>query len=128
MVSEWRSVIAVSLKVGGGVHLLKPAKLYTCMLNTTYMTRTDAQRRVCAALVPYRRATRGTSLRELEYTHTNDFFLSKRPGYRHPVSSELENSGIRVAVGDYSVTECQQWHSLYQTNKTVHVHTKYNTC
>ena len=28
------------------------------------------------------------------------FFRSNRPGYPHPVSSELENSGIRVAVGD----------------------------
>ena len=26
------------------------------------------------------------------------FFRSNRPGYPHPVSSELENSGIRVAV------------------------------
>ena len=26
------------------------------------------------------------------------FLLSNRPGYPHPVSSELENSGIRVAV------------------------------
>ena len=28
VVSEWRSVIAVSLNVGGGVRLIKPAKLY----------------------------------------------------------------------------------------------------
>ena len=28
------------------------------------------------------------------------FFLSNRPGYPHPVSPELENSGIRVAFGD----------------------------
>ena len=33
------------------------------------------------------------------------FFGSNRPGYPHPVSSELEISGIRVVVGDYSVTE-----------------------
>ena len=33
------------------------------------------------------------------------FFRSNRLGYPHPVSSELENSGIRVAVGDCSVTE-----------------------
>ena len=33
------------------------------------------------------------------------FFRSNRPGYPHPVSSELENSGIRVAVGDCSVNE-----------------------
>ena len=32
------------------------------------------------------------------------FFRSNRPGYSHPVSSELENSGIGVAVGDCSET------------------------
>ena len=32
------------------------------------------------------------------------FFRFNRPGYPHPVSSELENSGIRVAVGDCSVS------------------------
>ena len=53
------------------------------------------------------------------------FFRSNRPGYLHPVSSELENSGIRVAVGDYSVTECRQWHLPYQTGKTLHVHAKH---
>ena len=30
VVSEWRTVIAVSLSVGGGVRLIKPAKLYMC--------------------------------------------------------------------------------------------------
>ena len=70
VVSEWRSVIAVSLNVGGGVRLIKPAKLCMCTQNTTHTTRTDARRRVCAAMVPYRWATRGTSLREWEYTHT----------------------------------------------------------
>ena len=70
VVSEWRSVIAVSLNVGGGVRLIKPAKLCLCTQNTTNTTRTDARRWVCAAMVPYRWATRGTSLRELEYTHT----------------------------------------------------------
>ena len=50
------------------------------------------------------------------------FFRSKRPGYPHPVCSELENSGIRVAVGDYSVTERWRWRRPYQTDKTVHVH------
>ena len=68
VVSEWRSVIAVSLNVDGGVRLIKPAKLYMCTHNTTNTTRTDARRRVCATMVPYRWATRGTSLRELEYT------------------------------------------------------------
>ena len=71
VVSEWRSVIAVSLKVSGGVRLIKPAKLYICMQNTTNTTRTDARCRVCAAMVQYSWATWGTSLWELEYTRTN---------------------------------------------------------
>ena len=50
------------------------------------------------------------------------FFRSNRPGYPHPVSSELENSGIRVAVGDCSVTERRRWRPPYQNGKTVHVH------
>ena len=53
------------------------------------------------------------------------FFRSNRPGYPHPVSSELENSGIRVAVGNCSVTECRRWHPPYQTGKTVHVQAKH---
>ena len=53
------------------------------------------------------------------------FFRSNRPGYPHPVSPELENSGIRVAVGDCSVTEHQRLHPPYQTSKTVHVHAKH---
>ena len=36
--------------------------------------------------------------------------------------SELENSGIRVAVCDCSVTERQRWRPPYQTGKTVHMH------
>ena len=50
------------------------------------------------------------------------FFRSNRPGYPHPVCSELENSGIKVAVGDCSVTERRRWRPPYQTCKTVHVH------
>ena len=53
------------------------------------------------------------------------FFRSNRPGYLHPVSSELENSGIRVAVGDCSVTERRRWRPPYQTGKTVHVYAKH---
>ena len=53
------------------------------------------------------------------------FFPSNRPGYPHPVSSELENSGIRVAVGDCSVPERRQWRPPYHTGKTVHVHAKH---
>ena len=49
-------------------------------------------------------------------TCPNDFFRSNRPGYPHPVCSELENSGIRVAVGDGSVTERRRWRPPYQTS------------
>ena len=52
------------------------------------------------------------------------FLRSNRPGYPHPVSSELENSGIRVAVGDFSGTERRRWRPPYQTGKTVHVQEK----
>ena len=58
-------------------------------------------------------------------TCPNDFFRSNRPGYPHTVSSELENSGIRAAVGDCSVTERRRWRPPYQAGKTVHVHTKH---
>ena len=53
------------------------------------------------------------------------FFRCNRPGFPHPVSSELEISGIRVAVGDCSVTERLRWRPPYQTGKTVHVHAKH---
>ena len=49
------------------------------------------------------------------------FFRSNRSGYPHPVCSELENSGIRVGVGDCSVNECWQWCLPHQTGKTVDV-------
>ena len=51
---------------------------------------------------------------------SEQFFQSNRPGYPHPVSS-----GIRVAVGNCSVTECPWWRLPYQTGKTVHVHAKH---
>ena len=38
-------MIAVSLNVGGGVRLIKPAKLCMCTQNTTDTTWTDARRR-----------------------------------------------------------------------------------
>ena len=53
------------------------------------------------------------------------FFRSNRPGYPHPVSFELENSGIRVAVGDCSVTERRRWRPPFQAGKTVHVYAKH---
>ena len=37
-----------------------------------------------------------------------------------------KKSGIRVAVGDCSVTERRRWAPPYQTGKTVHVHAKQN--
>ena len=56
---------------------------------------------------------------------SEQFFRSNRPGYPHPVSSELENSGIRVAIGNCSATERQRWRPPYQTGKTVHVQAKH---
>ena len=53
------------------------------------------------------------------------FFVKLAPGYPHPVSSELENIGIRVAVGDCSVSERRRWCPPYQTGKTLHVHAKH---
>ena len=54
------------------------------------------------------------------------FFQSNRPGCPHSVSSELEISGIRVGVGDCSVTERRGWHPPDQTSITVHVHAKHH--
>ena len=48
---------------------------------------------------------------------SKQFFRSNRPGYLHPVCSELESSGIRVAVGDCSVTGHRRWCLPYQTGK-----------
>ena len=45
------------------------------------------------------------------------FFRSNRPGYPHQVSSELGSSGISVAVGDCSVTECRWWRRLIKPAK-----------
>ena len=56
---------------------------------------------------------------------SKQFFRSNRPRYPQPYCSELENSGIRVAVGDCSVTERQRWRKPYQTGKAVHVHAKH---
>ena len=56
---------------------------------------------------------------------SEQFFRSNRSGYLHPVSSELENSGIRVAVDDCSVIERRRWRPPYQTDKTVHMHAKH---
>ena len=50
------------------------------------------------------------------------FFRSNSPGYPHSESSELENSCIRVAVGDCSVTERRRWRPPYQTVQTAYAH------
>ena len=52
------------------------------------------------------------------------FFRSNRPGYLHPVCSELENRGIRVVVGDCSVTGRRLRRPSHQTGKAVHVRTQ----
>ena len=58
--------------------------------------------------------------------HTSErFFRSNRPGTPDPVSSELENSGIRVAVSDCTVTERRRWSPPYLTGKTVQLHAKH---
>ena len=49
------------------------------------------------------------------------FFQSNRPGYLHPVRSELE-----IVVSEWrSVTERRRWRPPYQSGKTVHVHAKH---
>ena len=53
------------------------------------------------------------------------FFRSNSPGFVLSVCSELENSGIRVAVNDCNVTERRLWRPPYQTGKSVQVHTKH---
>ena len=57
--------------------------------------------------------------------HVRTIFPIQQTRISAPVSSELENSGIRVAVGGCSVTERRRWRPPYQTGKTVHVHAKH---
>ena len=73
-------MIAVSLYVGGGVRLIKPAKLYMCTQNTT---KHNEDRRTAPGVcgngsVPLSHS--GTSLRELEYTYTRNMRKSGEPG------------------------------------------------
>ena len=53
-------------------------------------------------------------------------FRSNRPEYPHPVRSELENSGIRVAVGDCSVTDRRRLIKPAKLNMCTQKHYKYN--
>ena len=71
-----------------------------------------------------RLARRKSRVRLPPGAHVRTIFRSNRPGYPHPVSSELEKSDIRVALGDCSITERWRWRPPYQTGKTVHVHAK----
>ena len=50
------------------------------------------------------------------------FFRSSRPGYPHPVCSELGNIGFRWMVSNLSVTERRRWHQPYQTDKTIQLY------
>ena len=84
-------MIAVSLNVGHGVRRFKPSKLYMCTQNTTNTMRTDARRRVYAAMVPYRRATWGTSLREL-------YNLKQRAAFSASFKKKKKNAGLENAV------------------------------
>ena len=60
--------------------------------------------------------------------HTVTFLvLSNKPGYLHPVCSELKKSGIRVGIGGCCVTEHWWWCSHYQSGKTIHMHAIHNT-
>ena len=59
-------------------------------------------------------------------TYPNDFSDPIDQDIRTQCASGWKN-GIRVAVGDCRITERWQWHPLYQTGKTVHVHAKYKT-
>ena len=72
VVSEWLSVITVSLSVREGVHLTKPAKLYMCM-QTHFKQKEDGHMvLVCPPMVLYPWATRGMSLQELDHRHIHN--------------------------------------------------------
>ena len=43
--------------------------------------------------------------------------MKRGPGNMHPVCFELENSGIRVGVGDCTVTERRRWLTPYEPVK-----------
>ena len=57
--------------------------------------------------------------------HVRTIFQIQQTRISNLLSSELENSSIRVAVGDCSVNERWRWCLPYQTGKTVHVHAKH---
>ena len=138
MVSEWRSMIAVSLNVGVGVRFIKPAKLYMCTqkhyklnedgrtalgvcdnrfvplshsgnvvtrigIHTHTLNSVSGEPGLVDRVLALHAGSRGFDPHRRHMSER--FFRSNRPGHPHQVSSELENSGIRVAVGDCSDTE-----------------------
>ena len=94
VVSEWRSVIAVSLNVGDGVRLIKPAKLCTCT-HTLQTRRGRKHGAVCAR--PWLRTAAPLGERRYEnwntHTHNHMRYLTRvsliTPGHpRIPQNTE----------------------------------------
>ena len=136
-------MIAVSLNVGGGVRLIKPAKL--CMCTQTLQTQ-RGRTHGAGCVRQWFRTAEPLGERRYEnwntHTHTHTylskvlalhagsrgfdshrghmserFFRSNRPGYPHPVSSELENSGIRVASALSNRQNCACARKTLQTRR-----------
>ena len=104
VVSEWRSVIAVSLNVGGGVRLIKPAKLYTCTQNTTNTTGTDARRRMCATMVPYRLSHLGNVVTRIgihTQTHTPSREIKNATLFQWKIQGPLLKVFDRISEPSY---------------------------
>ena len=59
----------MSPNIGGGVRLIKPAKLYMCTQKHYNHNEDGYRRRVYAAMVLYRQTTWRTSLRKLDYNN-----------------------------------------------------------
>ena len=76
VVSEWRSVIAVSLNVGGGFRLIKPAKLHV-HANTLQTRRGRTHGAGCAR--PCFRTAEALGERRYEnwITHISDYYLNQ---------------------------------------------------
>ena len=98
VVSEWRSVTAVSLNVGSGVRLIKPAKLYMC--TQTYYKHDEDGRTAPGVSghgsVPL---SRGTLLRKSDYSQ-NVFMKHYAPNHMH-VSPEGSFMKDKVRKGAY---------------------------
>ena len=66
----------MSLNVGGGVRLIKPAKLYMCTQNNTNTTKTVTRSQVCAARVHTAELLGGECPYENWVTHITQTFLA----------------------------------------------------